>query len=169
MHIAKYADDDVNYNLLSLCRSPLRTIPEKLAESIKSTIAVENALSAGLPDWKMFVEGKDSISLPLCSNASFRITQDLIDAAHISDMTQQSLNKAGPDAIKLLELYRECMQNQRQLQALFMNEEALISQEDEQAKKRKHDRTPAIYSSIKTLAEEGVLKNIIQDLRTSNG
>ena len=164
MHIAQHADGEVNYNLLSLCRSPLCSIPEKLARNIKTVQAIENMLFTQSPDWKLFLDADESMCLDLEPNANFGLTQDAIDSSSISDV---DINLNAPPA--LVDMRRKWMKDQAKLQVDFMEEAALIGQQDEQAQCRKHDYTPVIFNSFKKLAEAGILKEIIQEVRASNG
>jgi len=167
VHIAQHADGDVNYNLLSLCRSPLCIIPEKLAENIKNVKAVEEVLSTQSPDWKLFLNANETITLDLEPNVSFGLTQDIIDKSSISEGAQK-LNLECLSPPDLLNLRRQWIKDQTNQQIEFMEEAALIGQQDEQAERRKHDYTPVIYDSVKKLAEAGVLKDIVREVRATN-
>jgi len=165
--IAQYGDvDGVQFNLLSLCRSPLCIIPEQLVENIKSLSAVEAVLDVGPVPWKDFITDH---GLELKPSECFGIIQDIINNAAFPASEQQRLNEAGADLQKLLDLRQELIQTQNRLQFSFMDEVASISHENEEAERRKHDYTPIIYNSIKTLAEEGLLQEIVQDVRAAEG
>ena len=167
VHIAQHADGDVNYNLLSLCRSPLCIIPEKLAENIKTVKAIEDILSTQSPDWKLFLGADESMTLELEPSVNFGLTQDIIDKSSISEAARQ-LNLDCLSPSDLLAMRRKWIKDQTKHQVEFMEEAALIGQQDEQAERRKHDYTPVIYDSVKKLAEAGVLKDIIQEVRPGN-
>jgi ubiquitin carboxyl-terminal hydrolase L5 len=165
--MAQYVDvDGVQFNLLSLCRSPLCIIPEQLVENIKFLISIDAVLDAGSVPWKDFVTDR---GLELKPNECFGITQDLIENAAVLESELRRLDEAGTDMQKLLDLRQELIQTQNQLQFSFMDEVASIGHENEEAERRKHDYTPIIYNSIKTLAEEGLLQGIVQDVRTAEG
>jgi ubiquitin carboxyl-terminal hydrolase L5 len=161
--IAENRQDD-QYNLLSLCKSPLLTIPQDLAENIRSISAVDSALTAVLPEWRQFLEADDS-DMETGPNQSYGLSNVIFEGSKTPESAQQSLQRAGVDPSALMTLRSEWTQDQKELRIKFMEEAALIGQENEQAARRKQDYTPIIYNSIKILAEEGVLKEIIQDIR----
>lgn len=164
--IAQYNEDGLQFNLLSLCKSPLRTIPEKLAQTLHSISAVEKSLTATLPEWKQFLEIDDeSVALPNEANDSFALSTELISTSSVPASVQRKLKAAAADPSTLLDLRRGLVAEQTQLQRSYVEELALIEQENEQAARRKVDYTPIMYSSIKLLAEQGVLKEIVRDLR----
>ena len=150
---------------MSLCRSPLKTIPESLAENLHSFSAVEKALNAALPGWKAFVETDESSPpLPHEPNECFALSKELIANSYVSESVQRRLKAAFDDPTMLIDMRHELLIEQIQLQTAYVEEVAGIAQENEQAARRKIDYTPIIYNSIKELAEHGVLKEIVRDL-----
>ena len=165
LHIAQHIDDGLQFSLMSLCRSPLQSIPEKLAESLHAMSAVENVLSTALPDWKQFVEiGENSPPLAHVPNESFALSKELLANSLTPESVQRKLKVASTDPTELIDIRRELLIDQIQLQNSYVEETALIEEENEQAARRKIDYTPIIYNSMKELAEQGVLKEIVRDL-----
>lgn len=162
--MSKYQQDGVQFNLLSLCRSPLCSYPEKLAENIHTIGLVTKSLDASLPDWRQFTEVQDSMILAGPDN-SLRVTQDLIDKTVVSDEHLATINNTKDDAAPTIYLYQELVTNQMDLQRSYWDEINLIDQENKQANSRKEDHTFLIYDSIKTLSEKGVLKEIVDDCK----
>lgn len=163
-HIGK--DTGITFNVLYLCKSPLVTIPKDLAENIRSIAATEVALNAALPDWQQFLEA-DERDLETRPNDCYGLTQEIFDESMMTEHAQQALDLAGTCASDLLDLYKKWAKEQAQLIESFLQEAAAMNQENEKAERLKHDHTPAIYNSIKALAEKGVLKKIIEDTRAA--
>ncbi len=149
---------------MSLCKSPLLSIQEDLAQSMHSISAVERALSNLLPDWKLFMEADESISVTDL-NESLGLPQELIHNSTPSESAMKRLEEAANDPGMLMSFRKSLMGEQSKLRGFYLLEVAEISQEDEQAERRKHDYTPSVYNSIKTLAEAGVLRDIVMDTR----
>lgn len=162
--IRQYEDDGVQFNLLALGASPLRTLPDKISASMKSVRAVEDALSVVLPDWKLFTASDVS---PTVSELveSFGVANDLVEKAELPISTQEELERIGNDPHQLLELRLMLIHDHAGLCRSYIEEAALIGQENDQAAKRKEDHTPAVYSAIKKIAEARVLKGIVVDVR----
>ncbi|KAG0647183.1 Ubiquitin carboxyl-terminal hydrolase isozyme L5 [Hyphodiscus hymeniophilus] len=164
LRIAQH-DSELQFNLMALCRSPLRNVPEQLAENLHSRSAVEKALNATLPDWKVFVENEESApALPLEPNECFGLSKELLANSYVSDSVQRRLKAAIDDPTMLIDMRIALLSEQIQLQKSYLEEIASIGMEDEQAARRKIDYTPIIYNSVKELAERGVLKEIVKDL-----
>ncbi|TAQ84598.1 hypothetical protein B7494_g7083 [Chlorociboria aeruginascens] len=158
-HINRSNAEGLNFNLLSLCKSPLVTIPLQLAQGLRSIIAIEDVLTHVSPDWRLFIESCEP--KPLCEpNEAFGLTQDIIDNSQLSNQAIDLLRDAGTDIGMLMELHRNLTVEQIALQRSYIEEVSLVGQENEQAARRKHDHTPMIYKSVKLLAEQGVLKGI---------
>ena len=165
LRIAQHIDDGLQFSLMSLCRSPLRTIPENLAENIHSMAAIEKALNTALPDWQQFVEVEEnSPPLPHEPNESFALSEELLANSYAPDTFRRKLKASAADPTKLIDLRQGLLAEQTRLQNSYVDEVTRIGQENEQAARRKIDYTPIIYSSIKELAEQGVLKEIVRDL-----
>jgi ubiquitin carboxyl-terminal hydrolase L5 len=77
---------------------------------------------------------------------------------------QRKLKVAATDPTELIDIRRELLSEQAQLENSYVQEAAMIEEENEHAARRKVDYTPIIYNSIKALAEQGVLKEIVRDL-----
>jgi ubiquitin carboxyl-terminal hydrolase L5 len=155
--------EDDQYNLLSLCKSPLLTIPEDLAKNIRSISALDMLLTALLPDWRNFL-GTDDSELETGPSQAYGLSSDIFEETKISEAAQQSIEYAGDDPSALMSLRSKWALDQKELKMKFMDEAALIGQENDQAARRKHDYTSIIYNSIKILAEHGVLKEIAHDI-----
>lgn len=156
----KYQQDGVQFNLLSLCRSPLSSCPERITENFHAISMLTKILEAVQPDWKQFTEAHEATILTGADNA-LGVTQDLIDRTTIPDELVKRIKRVETDATAAMLLYQELVRDQMELQRSYWDEVALIGQENEQADSRKHDYTTLIYNSIKTLSEKGVLKEIV--------
>lgn len=159
--------DDISFNLLALCKGPLLSIPHELASNIRAIMAVEAALSTHLPDWKVFLNDKPDLENG--PNATYGLTDAIFDSSTIPASALDAISSAGENGIVLLELYKQWAMEQRQLRGAFMEELRLVVFENEQAARRKHDYTPAIYDTIKDLAERGVLQGLVEEVKANGG
>ena len=159
----KYQQDGVQFNLLSLCRSPLRSCPEKLAESFHAIKMIKKVLEAVQPNWQQFTEVHETTIISGADDA-FGVSQDLVDRARFSQELTEKIENAKSDATAAINLYQELVRDQLELQRYYWDEVALVGQEDEHANRRKQDYTSLIYNSIKTLSEKGVLKEIVDEV-----
>lgn len=157
--------EDHAFNLLALCKSPLLTLPCDIAANIASISALSSILTTHLPDWKLFLD-EEQLDLETGPNPAYGLTDHILEAATVPTSSTEAMGNAGEDGIVLLELYKDMVREQGRLKTLYLEEVSAIGQENDQAERRKHDYTPAIYESIKILAEKGVLKEIMEDIRS---
>ncbi|PVH71847.1 cysteine proteinase [Cadophora sp. DSE1049] len=160
----QYQDDGVEYSLMSLCKSPTRVAMEELASNMHLIQALEKALSSVTPDWKVFLQTSSAATIEDLQNTC-KITQDLVDSSLPSASELTKIVTAGNDPENLMALYRELVKEQNRLRNVYMQEITTVGQEDEQAEKKKIDYTPLLYRAMQTLAEAGVLRGIVEDVR----
>jgi len=162
--ILQYEEDGVQFNLLSLCKSPAQTTRQQITENISLLVETEKRLDEMIPDWKAFKEDDVPSQLnELCE--SFGLSKNLVNSAEPPASALKRLEQATAHPSSLMRLYQELMKEQAILRGAHTEEAASIVQENEQAAKRKHDHTPRIYNAMKALAEAGVLKEIVLDIR----
>jgi len=164
--IGQYEDGDIEYNLLSLCKSPLKAVQGNVAENARSILDVEKILADLVPDWKLFLQSQLDLSMPIDElESSFDLSADQINNVNLSEAARKKIYEAASDPEMLINLYKDLVLEQKPLRSEYMQEVASIAQEDEQAARRKEDHTPVVYMAIKALAEAGVLKDIVRDMR----
>ncbi|PBP16855.1 putative ubiquitin carboxyl-terminal hydrolase protein [Diplocarpon rosae] len=160
----QYEDDGVEFCLLALCKSPMRIAAQKLASNILSIQAVEKSLTKVVPDWRVFVQSNLAVSLNELSDTC-GLSQDLVHTATSATSDLAKIEAVQGDPEKLMGFYQSLVKEQGRLRALYEEEVMVIGQEDAVAVQRKKDYTPLVYKAMKALAEAGVLKDIIKDLR----
>jgi ubiquitin carboxyl-terminal hydrolase L5 len=158
----KYQQDGVQFNLLSVCRSPLSSCPERITENFHAIGMLTKILETIQPDWKQFTEAHEATILTGADNA-LGVTQELINRTTISDELIKRIKCVETDGAAAILLYQELVRDQMELQRGYWDEMALIGQENEQADSRKHDYTSLIYNSIRTLSEKRVLREIVDE------
>lgn len=164
--ISQYENDGVQFNLLALCKSPLMTVPNRLAQSMQGVLAAEAALDSASPGWKQFIDSSESVHNGF--EEAFGISK-IMKSTKIAHRGRERLEAAGGDPSILFELHGEWTEDMRALQTSFMEEVALIGHENEQATRWKKDNTPVIYKAIKALTEEGLLQQVVHDVHGSDG
>ncbi|KAH8661355.1 hypothetical protein BGZ60DRAFT_530311 [Tricladium varicosporioides] len=169
--ILQYEEDGVQFNLLALCQSPLCTIPSKIADNIKAIASVEERLNTVLPDWNSFV-GTDGSEIlanieELCQSFGGGISHAMCEGAICTQSSNNELQAAwlNPD---LLFKYRQALiDDHKALRGSWMNEKVLIEQENNEAERRKQDHSPIVFQALKTMAEAGLLKEMVLDAKNS--
>ncbi|KAM3069929.1 hypothetical protein ACMFMF_008283 [Clarireedia jacksonii] len=157
-------DGGLQFNLLALCQSPLASIPNQLAQNIKTIRAIEEALSNEMPDWRSFDDIDDATTIRGPCEA-FGISPSLLQDARVCPKVEEVLGQGGMDTSMLLQRLRQLVTEQRDMRVSYTEEVATIDRENVQAARRKEDHTPLVYRTIRTLAEKGILKDIMNDVK----
>ncbi|KAF7876564.1 hypothetical protein EAF04_001653 [Stromatinia cepivora] len=164
-HIGKYGDD-LQFNLLSLCGSPLRTIPLELAQNIHAIKLVEALLPQQTPDWNSFSQA-DVAELIRGPSKEFGVTDKLLQDVVLPVSTCNILEQGSTDATALLKLHQQWVAEQKALRIAYREELSSINDENEQAGRRKEDHTPMVYRTLRSLADKGLLKEIMEEVQST--
>ncbi|KAL2072296.1 hypothetical protein VTL71DRAFT_11639 [Oculimacula yallundae] len=160
----QYQDDGVEYSLMSLCKSPTRQAMEEMACNMHLIQTVEKTLSEIIPDWRVFFDTSTAATVDDLLKTC-KLTQDMVDNITPSISERAKMDSAQGDPTKLKDLYCELVREQDNLKNVYMQEATMIGQEDEQVLQKKIDHTPMLYRAIQALAEAGVLRDIVDDVR----
>ncbi|TVY43866.1 Ubiquitin carboxyl-terminal hydrolase isozyme L5 [Lachnellula occidentalis] len=156
--------DDIQFSLLSLCKNPLQSIRQQVAENLNLIMSIEESLENMKPDWRAFTLC-DKVPKLDESREFFGLSQEIIDEAKPPASALKNFQLASMEASSLIKLHEELLREQMAFRGKYMVEEVSIGHENGQAAKRKQDCSPRIYNSMKELAEAGVMKEIVQDIR----
>jgi ubiquitin carboxyl-terminal hydrolase L5 len=159
----QYEGDQIRFNLLALCKSPLLTKPVELAINIQSLRALESRLDELRPDWQQFViERSDSDSVLRGPDFTFQTNQTLLDSTKLSKSFTDKLHDQTSTIEALFPMREELMDHQKKIRADLIDEIAAVEQDNERALSRRHDYTPMLYTWIRFLAENGDLEDLLE-------
>ncbi|EDN95091.1 hypothetical protein SS1G_10966 [Sclerotinia sclerotiorum 1980 UF-70] len=164
-HIGKYGDD-LQFNLLSLCGSPLRAIPLELAQNIHAIKLVEALLPQQTPDSNSYAQ-TNVVGLIRGPSEEFGVTDKLLQEIVLPLSTCNILERGGTDATALFKLHQQWVAEQKVLRIAYRNELSSIKDENEQADRRKEDHTPTVYRTLRSLADKGLLKEIMEEVQST--
>lgn len=149
-----------------MCGSPLRTIPPDLAQNIQIIKRVETILAEQNPDWNNF-NHTDVSELIKGPSEAFGVTDKLLKDTDLPVSKCNMLEQEGTDTSALLRLYQKWVAEQKALRDAYMEELSSINNENEQAARRKKDHTPIVYRTLKSLADKGLLREIMEQVRST--
>lgn len=163
--MAQYEEGQIEFGLLALARDPLVEQRQRLAENIKLIRTCEDRLSSITPEWKSFAVTEDGAGDSVLSGASSEHSITIADIlqAKIPEATEKRIN-GDDDIMTLMDLRQKAITEQAGLRAAIRDEENAAAIDREKAEARRHDYGPAIQTWLRMLAEEGVLKDLIQEL-----
>jgi len=157
------SNDDMDYVLIALCKSPLRTIQDSLASNMHSILAIEEALTETIPDWKVFSEAPESMSFHEFQG-SFGLSSGCIGDEKHCEEAEKWVKKASGEPAKLLNIHGDLVREQKGLRSKYMREMMTVCQEDEVTLKKKQDHVGGIYKVMEMIAEAGVLNDIVKEI-----
>jgi ubiquitin carboxyl-terminal hydrolase L5 len=158
----QYEGNQIQFNLLALCRSPLISIPTELAVNVKTLSAVENHLSRLQSEWVQFIGEMESDNVIHGPNPIYRLTHELLDSAQLPEAIIDKLDNPTTTAENLFRVRQELIVAQSGLRAAMIDEESEIDQDNERALSRRNDYTPMIHSWLRFLASNRTLKGLAE-------
>jgi ubiquitin carboxyl-terminal hydrolase L5 len=156
----QYEGNQIQFNLLALCKSPLVSIPTELATNINTLTAIENQLSRAYPEWKQFVGDSETDIVLHGPNVIYRLSQELVDSAPRLRAITEKLEVSTTTAEGLFQMRQELIDAQSALRAAMIEEMTAIEQDNERALARRHDYTPMIHTWLRFLAQNGALEDL---------
>jgi ubiquitin carboxyl-terminal hydrolase L5 len=158
----QYEDNQIQFNLLSLCRDPLLTVQDDLSANILAICAVEQQLQLVKPDWKSFVDEQESDNTLRGLDVFYKITPEKLENAKMHPSITEVLNDPATTASQLFDKRKELADAQTRLRAAFVEESSNIRHDDQRAMDRRFDYTPLINMWIRMLAENEKLKDLVE-------
>jgi hypothetical protein len=143
--MAQYEEDGVQFNLLALCKSPLLSIPPRMAEQIKSLKRVESMLDYVKMDWKELTTFDATLGQP---DEMYGLTRDIMDKVRLSKPAIEVIENAEGSLEDLMRLHQQLWLELGQLRGSYMEELSAINQENEQAATKMVDHTAALGEQI---------------------
>lgn len=149
-----------SYNLLAICQSPLKERTREFGQSLYFSLALHKRDFGGNPsdrvpdpfgpdpDAKRLDYSRSGVDRSFGPRRSFK----------------ETINDPGFDNTKALALAKKLESERDALEALIVAEQEAINEMMERYRSRKRDYTPAIHQWVRTLAEKGVLRELIQEI-----
>lgn len=147
-----------SYNLLAICRSPLKERTHKLGQSLfNSRQLYKHERGFGIPDpFEAFPDDR-------LHRLGFN--RHSIDNNFWTDMSlKATMDEPGFDNAQALALAKKFESERDELEVLIVAEQESINEMMERYRSRQRDFTPAIHHWVRTLAEKGVLRELIQEI-----
>lgn len=160
----QYEGDQIHFSLISLCKSPLLSIPASLATNIATLSCISQRLDSLKPDWKSFVPINDVESLLVGPDSNYGLTQELLDEARQELGEKVFKGLEGDEQAVVAELcnrYAELAEEQGRLKTTYVDQSAESARDQERAAGRRHDYSPLIHRWVTLLAEKGVLGDLV--------
>lgn len=162
------AEDQIQFSLMSLVRDPIISYREDLAANIKTLQALEARLDSLKPDWKSFTadsmevgNGPDVSSSTQLSEKT-GVTAEAIQAAIIPSSIEREMTVVD-DVTALIDLRQRVISDQVKICSSIEEEEQLARLDEQKAAERRHDHGPLIRAWLGMLAENGILKELVEE------
>lgn len=158
----QYEENQLSFNLLALCQSPLAAHSQTIARTVASLHYLYTNVK--LPEFETLVRGE---KLPLDINdqsqlSEFSLTKSDITNAQIPTSLQDKLKRPDFDTQSAYELYQELVIDVKAAIGEYRAEITTISDDEQRVKGRKKDYGPALHMWMTKLAEKGVLEDVIK-------
>lgn len=157
----QYHQDQIVFNLLALCKSPLSTFADVIKDTLASIASLDEVAPFKDADFVGMVPDEDKMAFTETELAEFGLTQSDINKHDISQQRQIEIETFTTNAASAFHLRTEMVAGARaamgEYRAEVMSSEADLRRVDN----RKKDYGLAIHTWVSKLAEKGVLEELI--------
>lgn len=163
-------DDEahLSFNLIALCQSPLASHARAIARAIASirylrttllgkTGAANHTITAS-DEPRLLMDPDDDASLL----SEFNLSARDVCEAKVPQSLKDAASRAKEDAQAARGLYMGLVADANALMGEYRAEFQAVAEEEQCVQGRKEDYAPALHCWVKTLAEKGVLEEIIR-------
>lgn len=161
----QYESEQLSFNLLALCRSPLQQVREELTNNITELAQIQHAIHKIDPNLGLSFPAGVVNPEQLCVG-SFGLPDTLtldMDAEHV--LETHPLDTDGETLMEKLCRRREELETEQgRLKAEYRTEVAMAEDDARRAKGRKKDYTPFIHEWVQRLADTGALQHIAEEV-----
>ncbi|OHF04391.1 ubiquitin carboxyl-terminal hydrolase, family 1 [Colletotrichum orchidophilum] len=160
----QFEESALSFNLLALCKSPLKILSGELASTIRSFELLESR-TKGLDGWQSLVAGNKQ---PLQRSeteriAGFGIYESDIEKARVDPAFEKKVTNPTMEMMELFDLHTDLVTKQKALMGEYNTEIGFMKEDDDRVQGRKKDHTPAIHCWMQKLAEHGVIADWAAD------
>jgi ubiquitin carboxyl-terminal hydrolase L5 len=158
----QYEENQLSFNLLALCHSPLNGISNDIAANVCALAEVDKIATTS-PAWSMALPKEDRVlrAGDLTQLLNFGVTNRAIETAVLPEIFRGRLEHPTLDLLGLLSLYQDIVTEQKSLVGQYHAEVTAVAEEDMRVKGRMKNHTPAIHAWVQKLAEKGVLEDMV--------
>ncbi|KAG6040244.1 hypothetical protein E4U41_001119 [Claviceps citrina] len=159
----QYEGSQLSFNLLAVCRSSSTHLRRVIATMVAALHAIESRMKDNAP-----FAGITSADEPLLDMtneaqlAEFHLCRDDVDNARLPARLESLLSRPEWQTDEAYDLYRSFRAQLKSAMDEFRAELFSAEEEDRRVKHRKRDYGGALHCWAKTLAEKGVLEDIIR-------
>ena len=162
--ILQYEENQLSFNLLALCQSPLAALSQAIARAMASLLYLHAKMSTS----PTFTELVSAEEMPLNIEdethlEAYDLKRSDIDNAQVPDDLRERLLEQGFDASKAYSLHQELVIVVKATMGEYRAELMAIADDERRVKGRKKDYGPALHKWVKKLAEKGVLEDVIKN------
>jgi ubiquitin carboxyl-terminal hydrolase L5 len=153
----RYADSHI-FNVLAICQSPTRGLSSQLATALHTIYTIEDLLEGSAALERL----QNSIQSPIERSdaeqlAKYGLTRAAVFKAPLTEEHEERIYEGD----RLLDLWHELSSEARKAMKDLDDQIDGAEVDQQTSDARRMDYTPAIHAWMKTLAEKGVLEDII--------
>ncbi|PHH59747.1 hypothetical protein CDD81_2615 [Ophiocordyceps australis] len=161
--IREYGDQENNFSLLALCRSPLLTLRDKIASNLAAMRLVYSQMKAD-DNFNNLVAAEELL-VHVDSSAQlheFGLDLACVDAAPIATSVRAQLAQPTFDTEQAFGLYKSFNTATKAAMTKYRDEFLAEAVQEDRVRSRQQDYTPALHCWLTKLAEKGFLEDVIK-------
>lgn len=157
--MANYAEDQIEFSILSLAKDPLVELIGKLATNVKCLEMVQERINAHDEAGSKYEFAASVLeNNVLGPDESYSLTRNSIENAAIAADQAQKYEACTMD--ELMQHLQKLSEAQRELRATIKEEQQLHQADDDYAFGRRYDYGPAVRLWTRMLAHKGLMESL---------
>ncbi|KAF2459662.1 ubiquitin carboxyl-terminal hydrolase [Lineolata rhizophorae] len=158
--MAAYEQEEIEFNLMSLVKDPVTTLREELAANICSLRKVEKTLDDTDAEWKNFTTDSDD-DVVRGPDLALGVFASLIEDSNIPAAVEKKV-AIDESMSGLLDVRHDLINQQAKVKIAIRDEAESARADTRKALERRCDFGPMIHKWVGYLAENGVLRELVE-------
>lgn len=161
----QYEEEQLSFNLLALCRSPLYAYSQTIASSLAATRKLQQHMAHNAAFQELISAEEPALDIDNETQlAEYHLTktdmQDIDVSAH--PLLKAALCRQGLETGDAYEIYQTLRIETKSAMGEFRGELMAMAEDEQRVKGRRRDYGSALHCWVKKLADKGVLEDIIK-------
>lgn len=160
----QYEEDQLAFNLVALCQSPLQQYATAVASVIANIQFLDAEMAAHYPEYSELISSDSSrlnISDPFLLS-EFDISKDRIDKAAAAESFKARISNGGFPVKDAYELRQQLLTDALASIGEYRAEVLSVAEHKQRVTARKKDYGSVLHTWVSKLAEKGVLEDVIK-------
>ncbi|KAI9147849.1 ubiquitin carboxyl-terminal hydrolase isozyme L5 [Paramyrothecium foliicola] len=155
-------DSQLSFNLIALCQSPLSSYSNSIARAFAMLHHLKEQMSMSSTSAELISQEKDLLDLDETRLSEFGLTSAKVLSQTIPQSLKDRLRNSSENPEETASIFQQFVIEAKAAIGEYRSEMMAIDEEQQRVKGRKKDYGPALHRWVQSLAEKGVLEDVIK-------